>query len=255
MSTLTTYPTIYPDRERWISGVADYITDLAVKAIAERGRFTFAFSGGNTPRPVYARLASAGYIDRIDWSRVQVFFGDERCVPPDDPLSNYQMARTQLCDHVPIPTDNIHRIHGEDPPEQAAEDYAGELEDTFGGDARTGKPPPEGFDLVLLGMGDNGHTASLFPGLSAVTETERWVMAEYVETVRMWRVTLTPVIFNAARQVAFLVAGADKAEMLPKVLEGPYQPVVLPAQIIKPTQGELHWLVDAAAAARLRRVS
>src|SRR5262249_62186102 len=95
-------PTIYPDRESWISGVADYITEVAVEAIAERGRFTFAFSGGNTPRPVYARLASAGYIDRIDWSRVQVFFGDERCVPPDDPLSNYQMARKQLCDHEPI---------------------------------------------------------------------------------------------------------------------------------------------------------
>src|SRR5215469_14929299 len=111
-------PTIYPDRESWITGVADFITDLAVKAIAEHGRFTFAFSGGNTPRPVYARLASAGYSDRIDWSRVQVFSGDERCVPPDDPMTN------------------IHRIHGEDPPEQAAADYAGELQNTFGGDAR-----------------------------------------------------------------------------------------------------------------------
>ena len=251
MSTIT----IYSDRESWVTGVADFITELATEAIVERGRFTFAFSGGNTPRPVYARLASAGYIDRIDWSKVQVFFGDERCVPPDDPLSNYQMARTALCDHVPIPAANVHRIHGEDPPEQAAAEYADVLGRIFGGDAKTGGSPPDGFDLVLLGMGDNGHTASLFPGLAVVTESVRWVMAPYVEVVGMWRVTLTPVIFNAAHHVAFLVAGADKAEMLPKVLEGPYQPVVLPAQIIKPTHGQLRWLVDAAAAAHLRRVS
>lgn len=252
MSTTTT---VYADFESWVTGVADFITELATKAIAERGRFTFAFSGGNTPRPVYAHLASAGYSDRIDWSKVQVFFGDERCVPPDDPRSNYYMARTVLCDHVPIPAANVHRILGEDPPEQAAADYAEVLERTFGGDATKGGPPPDGFDLVLLGMGDNGHTASIFPGLAAVTESVHWVMAQYVEVVGMWRVTLTPVILNAARNVAFLVAGADKAEMLSKVLEGPYQPVVLPAQIIKPTHGELRWLVDAAAASQLRRMS
>ena len=118
-----------------------------------------------------------------------------------------------------------------------------------------GNLPPEGFDLILLGMGDNGHTASLFPGLAAVTETVRWVMAHYVEVVGMWRVTMTPVIINAARQVAFLVSGAKKAEMLQRVLEGPYQPVVLPSQIIKPVSGELHWLLDQPAAARLRRES
>jgi 6-phosphogluconolactonase len=250
MSTIT----IYADLESWVTGVADFITELATRTIVERGRFTFAFSGGNTPRLVYARLASAGYIERIDWSRVEVFFGDERCVPPEDPQSNYHMARIALCDYVPIPAANVHRIHGEDPPEQAAQEYAHELERTFGGNASRGGPPPYGFDLVLLGMGDNGHTASLFPGLAGVTESVRWVMSSYVEAVGMWRVTLTPVILNAAHHVAFLVAGADKAEMLSKVLEGPYQPVVLPAQIIKPTHGELRWLVDAAAAAHLRRV-
>jgi len=247
--------TVSADFESWVTGVTDFITELATTAIAERGRFTFAFSGGNTPRPVYERLASAGYIDRIDWSKVQIFFGDERCVPPDDPRSNYHMARTTLCDHVPIPPANVHRIHGEDPPEQAAEEYAEELGRTFSDNARKGGSPASGFDLVLLGMGDNGHTASIFPGLAAVTESVHWVMAQYVEVVGMWRVTLTPVILNAAQHVAFLVAGADKAEMLSKVLEGPYQPVVLPAQIIKPTHGELHWLVDAAAAAQLRRIS
>jgi len=247
--------TVSADYESWIADVTDFITELATTAIAERGRFTFAFSGGNTPRPVYERLASARYSDRIDWSRVHIFFGDERCVPPDDPRSNYHMARTTLCDRVPIPATHVHRIHGEDPPEQAAEEYAKELWRAFGDSYRMGGSPASGFDLVLLGMGDNGHTASIFPGLAAVTESVHWVMAQYVEVAGMWRVTLTPVILNAAHQVAFLVAGADKAEMLSNVLEGPYQPGVLPAQIIKPTHGELHWLIDAAAAAQLRRIS
>jgi 6-phosphogluconolactonase len=247
--------TVYPDEESLISGAADFIADLASRATAGRGRFTLALSGGNTPRPVYARLATACYRDRIDWSKVQIFFGDERCVPPDDPRSNYPMVRTALLDQVPLPAANIHRIRGEEAPEQAAANYAGVLQRIFGGDAAAGGPPPEGFDLILLGMGDNGHTASLFPGLAAVTETVRWVMAQYVEVVGMWRVTMTPVIINAARQVAFLVSGAQKAEMLQRVLEGPYQPVVLPSQIIKPAPGELHWLLDAPAAAELRRAS
>jgi len=247
--------TISADFESWVTDVTDFIAELAITAIAEHGSFTFAFSGGNTPRHVYERLASEYYSDRIDWSKVQVFFGDERCVPPKDPRSNYHMARTTLCDHVPIPAANVHRIRGEDQPEQAAEEYAEELGRTFGDDARKGGSPASGFDLVLLGMGDNGHTASIFPGLAAVTESVHWVMAQYVEVVGMWRVTLTPLILNAAHHVAFLVAGADKAEMLSKVLEGPYQPVVLPAQIIKPTHGELHWLVDSAASVQLRRIA
>jgi 6-phosphogluconolactonase len=247
--------TVFPDKESLISGTADFIAELAAQAIAARGRFTLALSGGNTPRPVYARLADPGYRDRLDWSKVQIFFGDERCVPPDDPQSNYLMVKTALFDQAPLPAANIHRIQGEDAPEQAAADYAHILQQTFGGDAAAGGPPPEGFDLILLGMGDNGHTASLFPGLAVVTEAARWVMAQYVEVAGMWRVTLTPVVINAARQVAFLVSGANKAEMLHRVLEGPYQPVVLPSQIIKPTTGELHWLLDAPAAAQLRRES
>jgi 6-phosphogluconolactonase len=247
--------TVYPDKESLISGTADFITELAAQAIAARGRFTLALSGGNTPRPVYTRLATLEYRERIDWSKVQIFFGDERCVPPDDPQSNYLMVKTALFDQAPLPEGNIHRIKGEDAPEQAAADYADALQRTFGGAAAAGGPPPEGFDLILLGMGDNGHTASLFPGLAVVTEPLRWVMAQYVEVVGMWRVTLTPVVINAARQVAFLVSGANKAEMLHRVLEGPYQPVVLPSQIIKPTRGELRWLLDAPAAAQLRRES
>lgn len=245
--------TVYPDNESLIRGAADFLADLAAQAIAARGRFTLALSGGNTPRPLYARLATPGYRDRIDWSKVHIFFGDERCVPPDDPRSNYRMVRESLLDQVPLPVENVHRFRGEDPPEQAAGDYAKVLQSTFGGDAVAGGPPPAGFDLILLGMGDNGHTASLFPGLAVVTETRRWVMAQYVEVAGMWRLTLTAVVLNAARQVAFLVSGAGKAEMVHRVLEGPYQPVVLPSQIIRPTKGELHWLLDAPAAAKLRR--
>jgi 6-phosphogluconolactonase len=246
--------TVFPDNDSLVKGATDYIAGLATRAIAERGRFTLALSGGNTPKPVYALLATPEYRDRIDWSKVLIFFGDERCVPPGDPQSNYLMVKTALLDHVPLPPDNIFRIRGEDAPEKAAADYTDALQNTFGGDPVAGAPP-EGFDLNLLGMGDNGHTASLFPGLAAVTETFRWVMALYVEVVGMWRVTMTPVVINASRQVAFLVSGAGKAGVLQRVLEGPYEPVVLPSQIIKPVSGELHWLLDEPAAAKLRRES
>jgi 6-phosphogluconolactonase len=246
--------TVYPDNETLVSSTADYIADQAARAIAERGRFTLALSGGNTPKPVYALLATREYRDRIDWSKVLIFFGDERCVPPTDPQSNYLMVRTALLDHVPLPPENVYRIRGEESPEKAAADYTEKLQDTFGGDPVAGAPS-EGFDLILLGMGDNGHTASLFPGLAAVTETLRWVMALYVEVAGMWRITMTPVVINAARQAAFLVSGAGKADMLQRVLEGPYQPVVLPSQIIKPASGELLWLLDEPAAAKLRRES
>jgi 6-phosphogluconolactonase len=246
---------IYPDKESLISNTADFVAELASQAIATRGRFTLALSGGSTPQPLYSSLATASYRERIDWSKVQIFFGDERCVPPDDSRSNYLMVRTALLDRVPLPAGNICRILGEVAPDQAALDYTEALRLTFGSDSVTGGPPLEGLDLVLLGMGDNGHTASLFPGLAAVTEPVRWVMAQYVEVVGMWRVTMTPVIINAARQVAFLVSGGQKASMLQRVLEGPYQPVVLPSQIIRPASGELYWLLDQEAAAKLRRES
>jgi 6-phosphogluconolactonase len=245
-------PQIYRDLDCLVDGAAEFIADLAVGSIAARGRFTMALAGGSTPRPVYAKLAEPACANRIDWNKVQVFFGDERCVPPEDPRSNYQMARAALLDHVPLPAANIYRMHGEEPPVQAALLYEAELRACFGGNAAAGQSRADGFDLVLLGMGDNGHTASIFPGLAAVTEPTRWVLAQYVEVMEMWRVTLTPPVINAARHVAFLVSGAGKAEMLRRVLEGPYDPVVLPSQVIRPTGGDLHWLVDEAAAALLK---
>lgn len=223
---------------------ADFIRDRALLAIAERGRFTIALAGGSTPKPIYERLSQPPYSTDIDWAKVEVFFGDERCVPPDNPNSNWHMALAALGKDLTIPNTSYHRMRGEDPPEDAAKKYEALLADRFAANDR--------LDLVLLGMGDNGHTASLFPGLPAITETTRRVMAQYVEVAGMWRLTLTPVAINAARGVLFLVAGPAKAEMLARVLEGPPDPIVLPSQTIAPTSGDLHWLVDAAAAAQLK---
>lgn len=155
---------------------------------------------------------------------------------------------------MPVLTDNIHRIRGEDDPEKASSQYISELENTFGGKSGAGAPDSN-FDLTLLGMGDNDHTASLFPGFPAVTERYRWAMGQYVEVMGMWRVTMTPTIINATRNVGFLVSGAENAEMVCKVLEGPYQPVVLLLQTIKPVNGELRWLMDSPAAVRLRKAA
>lgn len=227
---------------------AERFVASAVEAIRAYGRFHVALSGGTTPKSLYAILASDRYAARVDWSRVHVFWGDERCVPPADPMSNYRLVRETLIDHVPVPDENVHRIRGEDDPAAAAAAYERELRLVF----RTSAGPPvhgARFDLVFLGMGDNGHTASLFPGLTAVREHERWVMAQYVAEVSMWRVTCTPVLFNAAAAVVFLVVGRHKAAILRHVLEGPYQPEVLPAQVVAPHDGSVYWLLDAAAAA------
>jgi 6-phosphogluconolactonase len=244
---------IVPDRERLTETAAEHIARLASEAIAANGMFSIALSGGSTPQPLYTLLASGRFAKRIEWSQVHVFWGDERCVPPDNPQNNYRMAREALLDAVPLPPANAHRIRGEDDPNQASSRYEEELRAFFGSNPTDGSPRT-GFDLVLLGMGENGHTASLFPGSPAVTELVRWVMAQYVEAVSMWRITLTPIVINAAKNITFLVSGIEKSRRLRDVLEGPMQPRVLPAQIIKPKQGRLMWLVDKAASSCLRKV-
>jgi len=231
-------------REAVTTATADALVDAAATSIAARGRFLLVLSGGSTPKALYELLATPAYATRIDWTRVHVFWGDERCVPPDDRSSNYRMAREALLDRVPVSPQAIHRMRGEDPPEEAAASYEADLRKVFG----AGAPR---FDVVLLGMGDNGHTASLFPGLTAVHERTRWVVAEYVGEVKMWRLTLTPPALNAAENVVFVVVGADKAPMLSRVLEGPRDIDLLPAQVIAPAGGVLTWMVDAAAAAQL----
>ncbi len=237
--------TVFPDHEQLIAGAAGFMAERAVESLAARGRWVVALAGGGTPKPIYARLAEAGYSQRIDWAGVHVFFGDERCVPPDDARSNYRMARETLLDLVPLPPENVHRIRGEDDPALAALAYEQEIRRLF----RT--PALPAFDLICLGMGDNGHTASLFPGTASLREQERLVAPQYVEVMQTWRVTMTAPLLNAARHVAFFVEGAGKAPMLRRVLHGPYEPDVLPAQMIQPVSGQLHWLVDASAASQL----
>jgi 6-phosphogluconolactonase len=235
---------VFPDSASLAEAAARHIVESTQAAIDDRQVFSLVLSGGSTPRELHLRLAHPPFRDEIDWSRVHVFFGDERCVPPDDPRSNYHMAEETLLSQVPVPREHIHRFRGELDPAEAAKQYELELKAFFGAE------PPR-FDLVLLGMGDNGHTASLFPRLTAVHEQERWVVAEYVAEVEMWRLTLTPVVLNSGREVIFLVAGSAKATMLREVLEGPYAPDERPAQIVRPSPGDVMWLVDAAAAEKL----
>ena len=242
----------FPSADTLMAGAAERFVSFATQAIDESGRFVVALAGGSTPNRLYALLAMPAYAGRVDWSRTHLFWGDERAVPADDPTSNYRMTREVLLDRVPVPEANVHRIRGEDVPAKAAAAYERDLRRTFATpEGPPSRAPGRRFDLVLLGMGDNGHTASLFPGLAAVRERERWVLAEHVAEVSMWRITLTPPVLNAAAHVVFLVSGAEKAAMLHRVLEGPSEPDDLPAQAIAPLDGTLDWLVDAAAAARL----
>ena len=232
----------FPTPETLADAVAQHIVARAAATIAATGRFTLALSGGSTPRAAYSRLATGDWQPATgDWRLVHILWGDERCVPPDDLRSNYRMAKEALLDRVPIPADQIHRIRGEDDPEKAAAEYERELRALLGS---------EGLDLVLLGLGEDGHTASLFPGQAAVHEAARWVVAVPAPDGTMWRVTLTPAVLNAARNVTFVVSGAGKAQRLEQVLQGPFTPDILPAQSIRPTQGQLTWMVDEAAAGK-----
>lgn len=231
---------------------AERFVTAAAAAIASTETFTVALSGGSTPHALFSLLASPAYAERVEWARVHLFWGDERCVPPDDEQSNYRMTRETLIDRVPLRSENVHRILGEESPPAAAERYERELRSAFAtptGDARLA--PGSRFDLVLLGLGTNGHTASLFPHMRAVREQTQWVMAENIETLQMWRVTLTPPVINAAAEVMFLVSGREKAAVLRRVLYGARETDLLPAQVIAPVDGRLSWMIDAAAASEL----
>jgi 6-phosphogluconolactonase len=220
--------------------VAELFVSCANDAIRERGSFAVSLAGGTTPKAAYALLAREPLRDAFDWSKVQIFFGDERCVPPDDERSNYKMARLAFLDAVGIPPANVHRIKGEDDPVDAAGAYRAELTYVLGDRPR--------FDLVLLGMGPDGHTASLFPGSDPLEGDDALARAVYSNSQQQWRVTLTPRVFNDARTVAFAVEGSAKAQMLHRVRHDIYEPSQLPSQIIAPHDGKLLWLVDKAAA-------
>lgn len=215
----------------FVNDAVALIESAANDAIAARGTFSLALSGGNTPKPVFEALARRP----IDWSRIVLTFGDERCVPPDDEKSNYLMARRTLLDAIPIPAENVLRMKGEIDPADAANEYEAELRARAGGGVFR-------HDLILLGMGPDGHTASLFPGTAALAETERLVVANDVPQMGMWRITFTYPLLNAARHVCFLVNSAGKDEILAEVFSGTSS---YPCAAVQPTDGRLTWLLGA----------
>jgi len=234
---------VYADAAALAHAAARLFTGAARAAVAARGRFVVALAGGATPRATYELLAQEPWRSRVPWPWVHVFWGDERCVPPNDERSNERMTRQALLDHVPVVAGQVHPIRCSDDPAGAAQRYEAILRGIFP-DARAR------FDLVLLGLGANGHTASLFPGTDVLKEERRWAKEVFVAEEDTWRVTLTAGAINSATLVAFLVSGREKAEILDRVLHGPRETAKLPAQLIEPQDGELVWLVDAAAAGK-----
>lgn len=234
---------VVPDAKAVAAEAAERVAAAAEAAIVERGKFSIALSGGSTPKALYALLAAEPYRSRIDWSKVHILFGDERAVPPDHKDSNFKMAEESLLSKVPVPKGQIYRMKGElgDKADQAAKEYGLMLQSDF----------PDGLDVVLLGMGGDGHTASIFPGTMAVKEKKHRVVGYFAEnssTGKSWRITMTAPFINQAREILVLLAGADKAARLKEVLEGPEDPDRLPIQLIKPTQGKIAWIMDVAAA-------
>lgn len=225
---------------------ADTFQQMAQKYIAQQGRFTVALSGGSTPKAMFNLLANEPYRSAIHWSQIYLFWGDERCVPPDHADSNYRMTNEVLLSHVPIPAQNVFRMRGEIEPALAAREYASQLQQFF----QTNSTPR--FDLVFLGMGADGHTASLFPGTTALQAGADVIAVEnYVEKFKTYRITLTAATINNAATIVFLVAGADKAAPLKEVLQGAHQPELYPSQLIHPHSGTLIWMVDEIAGKRL----
>lgn len=248
---------ISPDIETLSSRAAELVAGYAAEAVKMRGRFTLALAGGGTPRGLYETLASPAFRDRVPWESCLLFWGDERCVPPDDPESNYSLARRALLSKVPVVPDNVFRMPGEkEKPEIAARAYEEVLRARFptphpDGTAVSGGPAFPRFDLALLGMGDDGHTASLFPGSPVLDEKVRWVRhaAAPAGYPTRDRLTLTLPVLNAAARVMFLVTGVGKRKTLRRVFDtAPPGDPRLPASLVRPADGELIWLLDHAVA-------
>ena len=242
---------IFPSVDEVTTATAEYIATALEQAVAVRGQARIAISGGATPKAVFELLADPAqpFLTRIPWAHTQLFWVDERCVPPTDEESNYGMTKTAMLDTVPLPAANIHRMEGELDPEEAASRYESEIRNTF---KLEGAETPT-FDLVILGLGPDGHTASLFPHTEGLNEMSRIVMANHVPQKDVWRLTLTWPVITQGRQVAFLIEGADKADMVQTVFAGAYDPETYPAQLIRPASGKLTLLLDQAAAAKLKK--
>ena len=239
---------VYGDAGQLARAAAELFVTTAADSIEARGRFWVALSGGTTPRRLYKLLATSAFSSRVDWGRIGIFWGDERYIPADDPDSNYRMTEEALLQHVPIPFMNVYRVPTEiDPPQEAAAAYEHEIQHCF----RVFDSVPQ-FDLIYLGLGTNGHTASLFPRSAALKETSRLVLADFVAEVNTWRISMSTSLLNRGRTVAFLITGQEKADVLREVLLGPRDPTRFPAQLIAP-EGTLLWMVDEAVAGMLSR--
>jgi 6-phosphogluconolactonase len=237
--------TILPDPAQVARELADRFLTCATSAIRERGAFYVALAGGSTPRAAYELLAKEPLRDEIAWHDVFIFFGDERCVAPDDPRSNYRTAHDAFLARVPIPPDNVHRMRGELPPQEGAADYAQTIRHDLGDSLR--------FDLVMLGIGKDGHTASLFPGTNPMTDDAQFVRATYSQETQTDRLSITPCVINGARTVVIAAEGTEKAKAIATAREGDYNPTATPIQIVAPTDGELIWLIDHFAADMLEK--
>lgn len=235
---------ILQDKKAMSEAAASYFVTMTQKAINKNGRCTVSLSGGSTPKLLFELLATEEYRDQVEWKKLHIFWGDERCVAPDSPDYNARMASLALLDHVPIPGTQIHKIDGTLRPEEAAKEYEKVLKSYFDTTGPT-------FDICFLGMGDDGHTASLFPGTPVVHETQSWAKEVYVEKKSSWRISVTAPIINRSSSIAFLVGGAGKAEVLPKVLGGDFQPDLYPSQLIVRGRAEVHWFLDEGAVGEL----
>lgn len=230
------------NQDELIKAMADFVVLRAAEAIAEQGKFSIVLSGGSSPKKLHELLASDRYRNKVDWTRVFFFFGDERYVPADHPDSNYLMAKKTLFDPLNISQEHVFRMDTSLPPAEAASAYEKTIIRYFGGRSLS-------FDLIILGLGDDAHTASLFPGTSVLSETKVGVNALYIEKVKMDRITLTAPLINLAKNIAFLVFGESKAVAVNQVFRGDRNIHLYPAQLINPSNGTLHWFMDTAAAA------
>jgi 6-phosphogluconolactonase len=239
---------ICPDAAELNRRAAELFIQRAGEAATRSGRFAVALSGGSTPKALYSLLATPGFADRIPWPKVNLFWGDERCVPPEHPESNYRTVRESLLTKISIPSENIHRMAGEKEPGVAATEYENELKTFF----QFLQSAPPRFDLILLGLGEDGHMASLFPGSEALKETKRLVVANFVDKLNAHRLTLTLPVLNESAQIVFLVAGKSKANIVKELLVTRPTIAKFPAQRIQPVDGALTWFITRDAAAELQ---
>lgn len=243
---------------------AEWMVDYIHKTLHLQERFTIALSGGSTPKKLHLLLASDQFKNRIDWQKLHVFWGDERYVPFNDDRNNAKMAFDTLLDRVPVPKSQIHIMRTDIEPEESAKEYENILREYFpraagyklqaaSEEPKTINHKPQTFDLVLLGLGDNAHTLSLFPGEEIIHEQDHWVRSVFVKEINMQRITLTAPVVNLSKRIAFLVSGQDKTEAVSRILSNDYAPDLYPAQVIKPVNGELVWFLDEGAAMGIKR--